>query len=74
MARYGRLRSSRADVRLYACHGVFREIVAPERIVFDHVSGLEEGGKTRLVFRMLFETAAECAKVKGFPSRLAART
>jgi hypothetical protein len=48
--------------------------VAPERIVFDHVSGLEEGGKTRLVFRMLFETAAECAKVKGFPSRLAART
>jgi hypothetical protein len=26
----------------------------------------EEGGKTRLVFRMLFETAAECAKVKGF--------
>ena len=49
----------------------------PERIVFDHVSGpkfrltatLAEGeGKTRLVFRMLFETAAECAKVKGFAS------
>jgi len=61
----------------YPNHSVFREIVAPERIVFDHVSGpkfqliatlAEEGGKTRLVFRMLFETTAECAKVKGFAS------
>jgi len=61
----------------YPNHSVFREIVAPECIVFDHVSGpkfrliailAEEEDKTRLVFRMLFETAAECAKVKGFAS------
>jgi uncharacterized protein YndB with AHSA1/START domain len=51
----------------------FVEIVKPERIVFDHVSPpvfqvtatfAEEGGKTRLTFRMRFETVAECEKVK----------
>jgi len=26
----------------------------------------EQAGKSRLIFRMLFDTAAECAKVKGF--------
>ncbi|RPJ81982.1 MAG: polyketide cyclase [Acidobacteria bacterium] len=55
---------------------VFEEIVPPERIVFRHLSPVhafqlvatfaEEGGLTRLTFRMRFETAAECAKVKGF--------
>ena len=54
---------------------VFVEIVEPERIVFQHVSGpqfqvtatfAELAGKTRLSFRMLFETAAECAKVRVF--------
>ncbi|MGH7149839.1 MAG: SRPBCC family protein [Planctomycetota bacterium] len=54
---------------------VFVEIVEPERIVFQHVSGprfqatatfAEQAGKTRLTFRMTFETAAECVKVKGF--------
>ena len=59
----------------YPNQSVFVEIVKPERIVFDHLSGpafqvtatfAEEAGKTRLTFRMLFETAAECDKVKGF--------
>ena len=57
----------------YPNQSVFVEIVKPERIVFDHLSGpafqvtatfAEEAGKTRLTFRMLFETAAECDKVK----------
>jgi uncharacterized protein YndB with AHSA1/START domain len=57
---------------------VFVEIAKPERIVFDHVSApafqvtatfAEEGGKTRLTFRMLFATAAECDKVKGLVVR-----
>jgi len=57
----------------YKNKSVFVEVVKPERIVFQHVSGprfqvtatfAEEAGKTRLTFRMLFETAAECAKVK----------
>ena len=59
----------------YPNQSVFVEIVKTERIVFDHLSGpafqvtatfAEEAGKTRLTFRMLFETAAECDKVKGF--------
>ncbi len=45
----------------------------PERIVFRHVSGpqfqvtatfAEQAGKTKLTFQMLFETTAECDKVK----------
>ena len=59
----------------YQNKSVFVEIVKPERIVFEHVSRpafqvtatfTELAGKTRLTFRMLFETAAECDKVKGF--------
>jgi hypothetical protein len=54
---------------------VFVEIVKPERIVFQHVSGprfqvtatfLAQADKTRLTFEMLFETAAECEKVKAY--------
>jgi len=54
---------------------VFVEIVPPERLVFDHVSGpafrviatfAEEAGRTRVTFRMVFATVAECDKVKGF--------
>ncbi len=54
---------------------VFREIVKPERIVFDHVSApefqvvatfTEEDGQTRVTFRMIFETAAACDRVKGY--------
>ncbi|PYM42811.1 MAG: polyketide cyclase [Candidatus Rokuibacteriota bacterium] len=59
----------------YKNKSVFVEIVRPERIVFKHVSGpqfqvtatfTEQAGKSRLIFRMLFDTAAESAKVKGF--------
>jgi uncharacterized protein YndB with AHSA1/START domain len=59
----------------YKNHSVFVEVVKPERIVFDHVSGpqfqvtatfAEQAGRTRLTFRMLFESAAKCEMVKGF--------
>ncbi|MDP9119795.1 MAG: SRPBCC family protein [Acidobacteriota bacterium] len=51
---------------------VFVEIVKPERLVYSHVSSprfemtvnfAEEGGKTRLTARMVFESAALRAKV-----------
>jgi uncharacterized protein YndB with AHSA1/START domain len=57
----------------YKNKSVFTEVVPHQRIVFQHVSGprfqvtatfAEQGGKTRLTFQMLFETAAECDKVK----------
>jgi uncharacterized protein YndB with AHSA1/START domain len=47
---------------------VFLEIVKPERLVYSHVSGPrfqmtvtfdEQGGRTKLTMRMVFETAAE---------------
>ena len=56
-------------------YAVFFEIANPERIVFDHVSGPrfqvtatfgEQAGRTEVTFRMLFETAAECDKVKAY--------
>ena len=59
----------------YQNKSVFVEIATPERIVFDHVSGpvfqvtatfTELSGKTRLTFRMVFETPAECDRVRGF--------
>jgi uncharacterized protein YndB with AHSA1/START domain len=53
---------------------VFVEVVRPERIVFRHVSGGhrfemtvtldEQGGATRVTWRMRHPTAAECAKVR----------
>ena len=57
----------------YKNTSVFVEVVKPERIVFQHVSGprfqvtatfAEQAVKTGLTFQMLFETAAECDKVK----------
>lgn len=51
---------------------IYIEIVKPERLVYSHVSGPkfhvtvtfdEQGGKTKLTMRMLFETAAERDKV-----------
>ncbi|PJZ76262.1 SRPBCC family protein [Leptospira neocaledonica] len=57
----------------YPNRSVFQEIVKPEKIVFDHLSGpifkvtttFESiGEKTKLVFRMLFETAEECEQIK----------
>lgn len=55
---------------------VFVEISRPERIVFEHLEPVhkflatadfaEKDGKTEVVFRMVFETAEECARVKPF--------
>jgi uncharacterized protein YndB with AHSA1/START domain len=51
---------------------VYVEIVEPERLVYDHVSGplfhatvifAEEGDKTRLTVQMLFESASELDRV-----------
>jgi uncharacterized protein YndB with AHSA1/START domain len=60
----------------YKNHSVFVEIVAPERIVFDHVSGPHyrvtatfdalSDEQTRITFRMVFETPAVCAQAKTF--------
>jgi uncharacterized protein YndB with AHSA1/START domain len=59
----------------YRNESVFVEIVKPERIVFKHVSApqfqvtatFEDlGSKTKLIWRMLLETAAECEKVRTY--------
>jgi uncharacterized protein YndB with AHSA1/START domain len=59
----------------YQNESVFVEVVKPEHIVFDHVSGPkfqmtltldDRAGKTAITWRMRFETAAECDKVKTF--------
>lgn len=59
----------------YQNKSVFVEIVEPERIVFDHVSGPrftvvanfeDVGGKTRVTFRQLFESTAQRDKVAAF--------
>ena len=54
-------------------HIVFLDVTKPERIVFDHISGpqflvvarfdLQETG-TKITFRMIFQSAAECEKTK----------
>jgi uncharacterized protein YndB with AHSA1/START domain len=60
----------------YANESVFDEVVRPERIVFRHLEPVhsfrmtmlltDRGGRTELTWRMLFDTAAECARVKAF--------
>ncbi len=60
----------------YRNESVFVEIAEPERIVFKHLmpmhvfhataSFAEQSGKTRITFKMVFESAAECDKVKTF--------
>jgi uncharacterized protein YndB with AHSA1/START domain len=60
----------------YTNESVFRELVEAERIVFVHLRPMhrfqvtatfaDEVGKTRLVWRMLFDSVSECEKVKGF--------
>lgn len=62
--------------RDYENHSVFVEIVKPEKIIFEHLGSIHKfqvtanfedlGGKTKLTFRMLFESVAECDRVKGF--------
>src|SRR5437899_724194 len=63
------------DGKNYPNHSVFAEITPPERIVFNHLvwpifritaTFDDVGGKTKLTFRMLFNTAAECEQVKAF--------
>lgn len=57
----------------YHNHIIFVEIVKPERIVFDHVSApkfrviatfSDEAEKTKLTFRMIFESAKVCEQLK----------
>ena len=60
----------------YTNESVFIEVERPERIVFRHLKPMhrflmtilfgEEGGKTRLTWRMLFESPAECDRVRAF--------
>lgn len=60
----------------YPNESVFTEVVEPERIVFHHLGPMhdftmkmtfaDEGGKTRLTWRMWHDTAEACAKVRGF--------
>ena len=59
----------------YKNESVFVEIAKPERIVFRHVSAprfqvtatfADQAGKTKLTWCMLFESVAECDKVKRY--------
>lgn len=60
----------------YRNESVFVEVVPNERIVFDHLRTMHRfvmtmtyagaGGRTTLTWRMRFDTAEECAKVKAF--------
>jgi uncharacterized protein YndB with AHSA1/START domain len=60
----------------YENESVFREVVAPDRVVFMHLEPVhrfemtmnfeERSGQTALTWRMRFETAEECAKVRPF--------
>ncbi len=63
------------DGASYQNKSVFVEVVEPERIVLRHVSGpqfqltialVEQDGRTRITWRMLFESAAECDRIKRF--------
>ena len=57
----------------YRNESVFDEVAPPERVVFRHVSKphyrmtialADRGGRTEITWRMRFETAAECDKVR----------
>ena len=62
----------------YHNESVFVEVVEPERIVFQHLKPMhrfqmtmtfaEHTGKTTLTWSVLFESAAECGKVRSFIS------
>jgi len=64
------------DGAAYLNTNVFETIVSPELIVFNHIEPIhqfkvtvsldETGNKTKLIFHMLFESAAECARVKPY--------
>jgi uncharacterized protein YndB with AHSA1/START domain len=71
---------ARPDGTDYPNRIVYTEIMKPERLVYDHggdgdvedaqfqvtVNFVAEGGKTKLIMRMLFETAEEYEKTKSF--------
>ncbi|POY34873.1 hypothetical protein C3K47_18135 [Solitalea longa] len=59
----------------YPNESIFVKIEKPEKVVFDHLSGhlfqviatFEDiGDKTQVVFKMIFDSAEECAKVRSF--------
>ena len=60
----------------YKNKSVFVEIIKPERLVFQHMKPVHKfqvtatfeglGDRTNLTFRMLFESTAECKKVKEY--------
>jgi uncharacterized protein YndB with AHSA1/START domain len=59
----------------YPNESVFREIVEPERIVFDHLGAhlfrsifafVEDGGRTLVHWTMRFPSADACASLRGF--------
>jgi uncharacterized protein YndB with AHSA1/START domain len=64
------------DGKDYANECAFVEVVPPERVVFDHLETMHrfrmtitwdaEGGRTRVTWRMRFESPDECAKVRAF--------
>jgi uncharacterized protein YndB with AHSA1/START domain len=63
------------DGRNYRNQSVFVEVAKPERISLDHLSWpnfrlqarFEKAGRrTKVIWRMLFDSAADCQKVKGF--------
>lgn len=63
------------DGRDYKNQSVFVELLAPERIVLDHLSGprfrieatfADREGKTELTFRATFATEKECEQIKDF--------
>lgn len=64
------------DGAAYHNQSVFAEIIKPERIIFNHLGPAHKfqatitfddlASKTRVTFRMLHDTEAECEKVKPF--------
>lgn len=60
----------------YPNHSVFVEIIKPEKLVFDHISGHifivtatfeeESPNSTKVIFRMLFESLQEFKKAKKY--------
>jgi len=57
----------------YRNHSVFLEVAKPERIIYDHISGPpflavarfdQQGSGTKITFRMIFQSADECEKMK----------
>ncbi len=64
------------DGKNYTNESVFVQITSPELLVFDHISeplfqvraSFEDAGenKTRVIFKMIFDSAEECANLKVF--------